>query len=81
MIGWCNLSSIKELKAEDSDKEKTFSRPDDKYYHHAYPRYKYETSFFPLCLFKPTDEILIKLMRASLYITKESQFVFNSKNI
>ena len=51
------------------------------YSHHAYPPYKYLTDYLPITLFKPTDEVLLKLIRAAVFIKKEEEFVFNGKNI
>ena len=78
MIGWSDLRGPKETPEEDREATKA---PHDEFFHHAYPKYKYVSKLIPLSIFKPTDEVLIKIIRASIGIKKESQFVFNKVNI
>jgi hypothetical protein len=86
-IGWADLQGPKEAPKEAPSSGKPAKKTDKKLAHaaacdaeyadHAYPKYKYQTDYIPICLFKPTDEVLLKIIRAATFITKEEDFIFD----
>ena len=46
----------------------------------SYPRYKYQNPRqYPICIYIPSDIVLIQLMRMCCYVEKVKDFVFNLK--
>lgn len=90
-IGWADLQGPKEAPKEAPPGAKPAKKTDKKLAHadalkaasdaeyadHAYPKYKYQTDYIPIGLFKPTDEVLLKIIRAATFITKEEDFIFD----
>ena len=83
MIGLADLQGPKEAEGLSTTEKEHIpvDAQEIEYLHHAYPSYKYQTGYPPSCMFKPTDEVLLKLLRAATFVKNEEDFVFNKKNI
>ena len=67
-IGWSDLTYT--IDRNKLNVNKKFER------YRAYPDYKYKKNCAPSCIYIPTQEILIKLMRACSFITKVNELVY-----
>ena len=66
MIGWPDLS----VKGEERDEPLPYKM--------AYPDYKYQKEYLPMCLYIPTDEIMVKIIRMCIYVDDVKQlFIYN----
>jgi hypothetical protein len=69
MIGWPDLS----VKGDRKPKDELIHKQ-------SYPAYKYDSDKIPWCLYIPTDEIIIKIIRLCIYITDcQDLFIFEAK--
>ena len=92
MVGWHDLTferdkkeCLSKKKRKNVDSDTSFGEDSDEKldcYHHknmTYPKYKYRKMYPPTCMYNPSEEIIVKIIRSCLYIDKIEDLVFYNK--
>lgn len=66
-LGWPDLAFPKEAESSPIETDSGLE----------YPKYKYTKSQSPLCMFMPSERVLIKIIRACTYVEKVGDLVFH----